>query len=245
MNERFENIALHWVVPCIMLLVVVGCDTLAVEDMSPSWMLDHPLWSIVVTALVSSITTIIVFAIRDKIKNGCRSIVVLVSKRRDASMRGRRERLDQLKKECKRLEKAQSLAVNKRFVNAMPYDLRVAVPDGEAILRSVVASNWPAFFFKRGEIECVSVNSYETPSLDDVVATILRNCEGKDDPIVLLPVFFSLKLDSADVQHVLLLKRACIPEFDSEGRMISIVPCGRKCKRLWLMDEERIKGLLL
>lgn len=152
-----------------------------------------------------------------------------------------REAREKIEQERKTREAIQSRDVNTRFVNAMPHDLVVDVPDGVAILRSIAGHSDSMFtsLHHMGTVKGVQIDALiPFGSIDGMVTDILRCCEGKNDPIVIAPRWFVDLLDSSKTLHLKLLKRMGIPRCDIDGRLEAIVCNRTSLGRSWKMDDE-------
>lgn len=151
-----------------------------------------------------------------------------------------REARENFEQERKKREAMQSRDVNTRFVNAMPYDLVVNVPDGVAILKSIAGHPDMAMtsLHRIGTIKGVWIDALVSyGDIDKMVTEMLRCCEGKDDPIVIAPAWLVDLLDSSNPLHVKLLKRMGVPRRDKDGRLESIVCNRTSIGRSWKMDD--------
>jgi len=138
-----------------------------------------------------------------------------------------------------RIRELASMELNRRFVNAMPCDLWVRVTGGRAVLKSVAKDiSYVSSIDRLGTVAGVKVYGCRKGFFHDTIISLLRHCEGKDDPIVLFPSHLVDLLDSSDISHVLLMKRIGIPNVGPDGEMYSYIACYRSGARFWQTDEE-------
>lgn len=152
----------------------------------------------------------------------------------------------------RKMESNQSAVVNRIIVNATQFDLRVPVPDGEALVRpfNVFQDDIMSHAHQHGTVAGVDI-VYRSKAIfggrdaiDRGVARLINHCESevKCEPVVVMAPWIHDLLDANDPTHMRLLQRAGVPQFDEQGRLRLIWfgrPRGQD--RTWKTDQEREK----